>query len=163
MRKRLKFRRDDECSCSFSSSNTRRGRSMLRKMWNLSTSGAAVAPGGGKGECCGQHNHGNTKEQLFSDLHQEVRTNEWWFSITESLQLVVKVSSVNSWFPQGIPAKIISYRTFTLDHESQLPKICLIALVQSWAAACFESFVKYFLRGLQAVGPILQLQCCQIK
>ena len=44
---------------------------MLRKMWNLS-SGAAVAPTG-KGECCGQHNHGNTKEQLFSDLHQEVR------------------------------------------------------------------------------------------
>ena len=74
---------------------------MLRKMWNLSTSGAAVAPGGGKGECCGQHNHGNTKEQLFSDLHQEVRTNEWclgenWFSFTEYSQLVVKVSSVNS-------------------------------------------------------------------
>jgi len=45
---------------------------MLRKMWNLS-SGAAVAPGG-KGESCAQLNHGNTKEQLFADLHQEVRT-----------------------------------------------------------------------------------------
>ena len=43
---------------------------MLRKMWNLS-SGAAVAPGG-KGESCAQLNHGNTKEQLFADLHQEV-------------------------------------------------------------------------------------------